>query len=275
MTLFDALALTLLAALAMVAVPALLGLVASLAGSEFPAPGAGGPAAVDPLLLAVVTLLAIGAALVPGVYLYGVGATASEAFGLRPVAPRTALMAVLAGLALQIPLTEVQNLAELLLPVSPEQRRLIRDLMNPIGARQTLELLLALVVVAPCCEEALFRGLILSGLQRRHGTGPALLCSALLFGLAHARLPATVLPATIAGIFIGLVWLRWRSLLPAVLLHAAFNLAPLLLPESLVAIEGFNTLDHGLSHVPVTILLPSTAVAAAALYGLTKPDRMQ
>ncbi len=268
MNLIDALALTLLAMVAMAAVPALVALVVSLASSAPPPPGTQGPSTVDPLLLAVGTLLAIGAALIPGLYLYGSGATPGEAIGLRPVPLRTALLAMVAGLALQIPLTEVQNLAELFLPVNPEQKRLLHELMNPTGVRQTLSVLLAVVVVVPCCEEALFRGLILQGLRRRHGSGPALLSSALLFGLAHARLPAAVLPAAMAGLFLGLVWLRWRSLLPAILLHAAFNLAPLLLPESLLAIEGFNTLDEGVSHVPLPLLLMMTAVAAAALRGL-------
>lgn len=264
-----ALALTLLVVLAMSLAPLLLARAAAWVGSAS-GDTTGGQAGADPLLLAAATLLAIGVALLPGLYCYVGRAGWGQALALGPAPLRIALLAVAAGLALQIPLTEAQNLAEMLLPVSAEQKKLLHDLMDPSGARQTLSVLLALVVVAPCCEEALFRGLILPGLARRYGAEQALLSSALLFGLAHCRLPAAVLPAAIAGLALGLVRLRTGSLLPAVLLHASVNLLPILLPESRIAIEGFNTLGDEVQHVSLGLLLPTLGVAAAALYGLAK-----
>ena len=73
-------------------------------------------------------------------------------------------------------------------------------------------------------EEALFRGVLL------HAAPPwaALPLSSLLFGLAHGP-DAFALPLALLGWCLGLVTLRARSLLPAILLHALFNLLALLL----------------------------------------------
>jgi membrane protease YdiL (CAAX protease family) len=269
MNYLGALALTLVAMLAMALVPALLGEAAAGRGGSG-GPATPGQAGADPLLLGAGTVLAIGAALLPGLYLYADRGRWDEALALRTAPARTALLALLAGLALQIPLTEVQNLSEMIFPLSLEQRKLVRGLMNPGGVRQTLAVLFALVVVAPCCEDALFRGLILERLASRYGAERALVWSSLLFGIAHGRLAAAVLPAALAGLALGLVRLRTGSLLPAVLLHAAVNLLPILLPESLLRIEGFNTLGDTVSHVPLPVLLLTAGVAAAALCALLK-----
>lgn len=81
-----------------------------------------------------------------------------------------------------------------------------------------------LVLAVPIFEEALFRGVLL------HAAPPwaALPLSSLLFGLAHGP-DAFALPLALLGWCLGLVTLRARSLLPAILLHALFNLLALIL----------------------------------------------
>jgi len=78
-------------------------------------------------------------------------------------------------------------------------------------------------------EEAFFRGLLLermaARMQRwRAGAAPALVLSAVLFGLAHARGGAPlVLLATVAGLFYGWAYLRSRHIEGAILTHFALN----------------------------------------------------
>ncbi|HWG59996.1 MAG TPA: type II CAAX endopeptidase family protein [Candidatus Acidoferrales bacterium] len=79
-------------------------------------------------------------------------------------------------------------------------------------------------------EEFLFRGLLQNLLSRTFKSDwAALIVASVLFGLSHilhAPFPnwKYVLLATIAGLFYGHVWMRTRSLLPAVLVHALVDI---------------------------------------------------
>lgn len=77
-------------------------------------------------------------------------------------------------------------------------------------------------VVAPFVEEITFRGVGYGLLAARFGVEPAIVASALFFGLAHGLVEA--LPLLVA-FGIGLAWLRERqdSVIPGMILHGAFN----------------------------------------------------
>ena len=77
-------------------------------------------------------------------------------------------------------------------------------------------------VIAPLVEELTFRGVGFSLLAGRFGAEPAIVGSALFFGLAHGLVEA--LPLLVA-FGIGLAWLRERqnSAIPGMFLHGAFN----------------------------------------------------
>jgi membrane protease YdiL (CAAX protease family) len=77
-------------------------------------------------------------------------------------------------------------------------------------------------VVAPFVEELTFRGVGFTLLRARFGFEPAMVGSALFFGLAHGLVEA--LPLLVA-FGIGLAWLRQRqeSTIPGMLLHGTFN----------------------------------------------------
>jgi membrane protease YdiL (CAAX protease family) len=77
-------------------------------------------------------------------------------------------------------------------------------------------------VVAPFVEEVTFRGVGFGLIAIRFGEEPAIVGSALLFGLAHGLVEA--LPLLVA-FGIGLAWLRERqeSTIPGMILHGSFN----------------------------------------------------
>jgi membrane protease YdiL (CAAX protease family) len=77
-------------------------------------------------------------------------------------------------------------------------------------------------VIAPFVEELTFRGVGYSLLSERFGVEPAIVGSALFFGLAHGLVEA--LPLLVA-FGIGLAWLRERqnSTIPGMFLHGTFN----------------------------------------------------
>jgi len=83
-------------------------------------------------------------------------------------------------------------------------------------------------VVAPFVEETTFRGVGFSLIAARFGAEPAIVGTALFFGLAHGLVEA--LPLLVA-FGIGLAWLRDRqdSTLPGMVVHGVFNALALLL----------------------------------------------
>jgi hypothetical protein len=79
--------------------------------------------------------------------------------------------------------------------------------------------LLVLVVLAPVAEELLFRGILLNRWTRKWSAGPAVLLSTLLFALLHP----VPLGAFGVGLALAALYLKTRSLLLPIVVHAAHN----------------------------------------------------
>ncbi|WPQ62656.1 type II CAAX endopeptidase family protein [Chitinophaga sancti] len=77
-------------------------------------------------------------------------------------------------------------------------------------------------VVAPILEETLCRGIVLKGLLQNYSPRKAILYSALFFALIHLN-PWQSLPAFFAGLFLGWVYYKTRSVIPGIIVHAVSN----------------------------------------------------
>jgi sodium transport system permease protein len=87
-----------------------------------------------------------------------------------------------------------------------------------------LPLRIFLLAISPAiCEELFFRGAILSGLRRDLSVLSCIAWEAVVFGAAHSSIYRFV-PTGILGMVLTAITLRGRSLLPAILLHATYNL---------------------------------------------------
>ena len=121
------------------------------------------------------------------------------------------------------------------------------------------------------CEELFFRGLIFSGM-RRLGAWPAVLVTALLFGLAHASI-YRLLPTFILGVLLGVV--RWRSgsVVPGIVMHAVNNglIGTLAQRPDLAAWFGMNMASGDLPWTPVLVGTAVMAAALALLWSTTAP----
>jgi sodium transport system permease protein len=121
------------------------------------------------------------------------------------------------------------------------------------------------------CEEVFFRGLIFSGM-RRLGAWPAVLVTALLFGLAHASI-YRLLPTFILGVLLGV--LRWRSgsVLPGIAMHAVNNglIGTLAQRPALASWIGMDMTSGDLPWAPVVAGSAVMAVALAVLWRTTAP----
>ena len=77
-------------------------------------------------------------------------------------------------------------------------------------------------LLAPVLEEMLCRGIILRSFLQQYSPRRAIVLSAVVFGLAHLNLYQFA-SASLMGLLLGWLYARTRSLLPCILLHAAYN----------------------------------------------------
>ncbi len=157
-----------------------------------------------------------------------------RSLGLRAARLRACAEAVGVGALLQGLTTGYEGLIRRL---APELARAMEQ-----EAAKQLELLagpwpllaLIAVVIAPLCEELLFRGFIFGGLRSRLDFGVASGLSALLFALVHL-MAISAIPLFFVGLGCAVMYERHRSLAAPVLTHVTFN------SISLVAFFAFHT----------------------------------
>jgi membrane protease YdiL (CAAX protease family) len=220
----------------------------------------------DLLSLTLVQLLAMGMGLALGLRFFDRETALADALSLRPVGSKTLALCLGAGACLQFPLTELSNQlhAHVFGPDSLEQQLALQNLLQARNLGQGLVVIFCIAGAIPLIEELLFRGLFLFGLSRRYGAPAGVLFSAVLFGVVHlGAVPA--LYASVAGLILGWLALTTGSVWPGVALHAAFNAIPVLLPESLVPVPGFNVPSPAVDHLAPSLVIPPLLVAIVLL----------
>jgi membrane protease YdiL (CAAX protease family) len=117
--------------------------------------------------------------------------------------------------------------------------------------------LISAVLLAPVLEELVFRGAILEKLRHSLGAPIALALSAALFGFTHTG-ALWIAYASLCGILLGAVYIKFSSVIPCIILHAAFNAT-----NYILALIPAAPSD-------LTLLLISAAVCIAAAIPLFK-----
>jgi uncharacterized protein len=107
----------------------------------------------------------------------------------------------------------------------PSEEKLLDQLGSNEGTALLLLSAALTCVVAPICEELLFRGYIFTALRNWRGTLPAALITAVLFGGVHAgSAPALdLVPLALLGFGLCLLYRRTGSLYPCFLAHSLNN----------------------------------------------------
>ena len=122
--------------------------------------------------------------------------------------------------------------------------------------------LLCLAVIPGICEELLCRGTLLSGLRRGTGTTGGVLLSAFLFACLHMS-PYRFLPQIVLGVALALLALRYRSVIPGMILHAGHNAGLVLIDrspegsEALGMLPPLAALGFGILGMWLLIMMPS------------------
>jgi sodium transport system permease protein len=192
---------------------------------------------------------------------------------LRRPSPRAMLGAALLGLSSFIWVgAAVRWLHARFLPIPPEYEELLNKMFTPpegLGGQALLVLVVALMPAI--CEEAVFRGWLLSSLRAKMSGPWAVALSALLFGLFHLSV-YRLLGTTALGVIMGaLVW-RSGSIWTSALYHFLNNAGSLLLVDALKA-AGVEV-QH--DELPLWLLLSSLALSALgawlAFFGAHAPS---
>ena len=82
--------------------------------------------------------------------------------------------------------------------------------------------ILLVALVGPVVEELFFRGAIERTLLRKYKPWVAIVVSGLIFGIVHMN-PAQVVFASLAGMLLGWLYWRTRSLIPCMVVHVLNN----------------------------------------------------
>ncbi len=151
----------------------------------------------------------------------------SDAFGSITDRQRTLGLPLLCGIGFILPALGLHLVSQQLIialggePTSQEAVEMVaRASAPPELALQAL----SVVVLAPICEELLFRGVLYPSLRDLGHRRMAIAASSLLFAAIHGSL-ALMLPLTVLAVI--LVWLyeKTGSIVAPILMHAAFNAA--------------------------------------------------
>jgi membrane protease YdiL (CAAX protease family) len=117
--------------------------------------------------------------------------------------------------------------------------------------------------LAPIGEELFFRGFMLTRLRQVWSAGPAILVTALAFGVIHGEWVHGLL-ATGIGLYLGLVTERSASVIPAVICHVANNTTSVLLSAAIGSPQGRG--------VNVALLVITAVLFAGSLRWLPPPE---
>jgi uncharacterized protein len=144
-------------------------------------------------------------------------------FGL--IAPRSLWLAVV---IVPLSLVLVYLLADLwfaAVHASGEEKELVKEIGGNGGTIGVLAASALVCVVAPICEETLFRGFIFRTLANWRGVWPAAIVTGILFGLVHGvSAPAVdLVPLAMLGVLLCWVYRATGSIYPGMVVHMANN----------------------------------------------------
>ena len=135
--------------------------------------------------------------------------------------------------------------------------------------------LLSLAIAPAVCEEFFFRGFLQNSIRRRTSAPLAILSAGVLFGLFHvivkdALLFERLLPSTLMGIVLGILFERSSSVLPGMLLHVLHNgfLVTVSEYEAELTARGIGISEH--QHLPMLWLVCAAVPVSIAVVLLVR-----
>ena len=98
----------------------------------------------------------------------------------------------------------------------------VAELLLSVSTRGRLLFFILSVALAPIIEELVFRRVVFTFLKKFIGITPAILIASLIFGALHGGL-VQLIPLTILGIVLQILYLKHNSIYPSIMLHSLHN----------------------------------------------------
>lgn len=168
------------------------------------------------LLFVAVVVMVLGFLVFRGVPVGGV-------FGFRRMPFGRAMLMAGGMLLAAYPLMGVAALAGQLLPGEfPRAQGIVEFFLRAENPGDRLLVIVLAVVVAPVCEEFLFRGYLYGALKRGIGLVGAIGVTSLLFALIHGHVPSLAVFFVLA-VCLGIAFEKSGSLIVPMAMHSLFN----------------------------------------------------
>lgn len=145
-----------------------------------------------------------------------------EIIGARSADASLLALSLALGVALQFPASGLATLIEQVWPHSQAELLARAQQFEAITPWRQVAVVAGVVFIGPLVEELFFRGALYRGLRQRHTAGMATIGVAAFFAAAHQD-GRVFLPILLAGLAMTHLRAISGSILPPLVLHAAFN----------------------------------------------------
>lgn len=223
----------------------------------------GSPNKIKLLILEILTILPALVYLLSGRY------DLKNVFRLRLPYPRTLLPSLFVGLGLALVMDGLNRLFQSAFPMMEELLASMNEVYILHRPEAFLLLLLGGVIVPGFSEELLFRGFFQRSMEAAAQIPKAILATAFVFAFVHFN-PWWFIQILIAGVILGVIAWKCRSIFPCILIHIIKNGLAVWFMN--VGKERLSGVWGGLIVSPVSILIGAAVMAGGLIliYRLTE-----
>ena len=143
-------------------------------------------------------------------------------FFIEPVSVKSVLIVLLLTAAYFVVADEINRLLQTFRPMDADLLSGLKSLMIWENPMQEAALIAGAVILAPVSEELLMRGFVQGGLSPYTGHTKALVAGVLCFTFIHFQ-PWYFIQYFLLGLFLGIFFQRFKSVIPCIAGHALFN----------------------------------------------------
>jgi membrane protease YdiL (CAAX protease family) len=192
-----------------------------------------------------------------------------ETFAFRKTTPRALLGGLLLGLGTMPWIQAASNFQAQFWKPDPEVAKATMKLMLPTLVEHPILAAILVGLLAGICEEILYRGPLQTALARRLSMWPTLLIGGALFSAVHMDLHGFAY-RMLLGMILGWLVYRGGSILPAMLMHAVFDLTAMLATAYEIHKTGADKyMQLATSHNPSAVddVFPMRLISVALVVG--------
>ena len=197
-----------------------------------------------------------------------------QSLGLHFPQARYWFASILIGLSAWVPARELGIIQQGLFDLPPSAIESAEMMYETLLSLPRGIMILLIAVIPAISEELLFRGFLLQGLRTSIRMWPAIVVSAVIFGIFHFFLFKFIVTASL-GVLLGYLCWRSRSIIPSIVAHMLHNtiVAMSIYPAftERIGIDSSATDD---SHLPTHILIIAGIMFTIGLLLITRTGPM-